>query len=248
MSSDERIALVTGSTQGLGLAMAERLLADGTRVAVAGRSQARAAEVAARLDPSGERALGVGLDVRSRAQFAQAIEVVLGRWGGLDILINNAGVTATTPFAEVTDDEWDDVLAVNLRSVMIGCQLVAPLMAARSWGRIVNHASLAGQQGGAVTGPHYAASKAGIIVLTKIVAAELARSGVTVNAIAPAATEAPPMRELAPERLAALPDRIPVGRFGRPEEVAELVAYLVSDDAGFVTGATYDINGGLFMR
>jgi 3-oxoacyl-[acyl-carrier protein] reductase len=242
------IALVTGSTQGLGKAMAERLLADGARVAVTGRSATRAASVAAELDPTGERALGVGLDVRSRAQFIAALATVTERWGGVDVLVNNAGVTARTPFADLTDAEWDDVLTVNLRSVFIGCQLVAPVMRERGWGRIINHASIAGQQGGLVTGPHYAAAKAGIVVLTKVIAMELAPYGVTVNAIAPAATESPPMHELPPEDVASLPTRIPVGRVGRPAEVAALVAFLASKETGFVTGATYDINGGLFMR
>jgi 3-oxoacyl-[acyl-carrier protein] reductase len=248
MSTPGSIAMVTGSTQGLGKAMAERLLADGARVAVSGRSAARAASVAAELDPTGERALGVGLDVRSRDQFIAALATVTERWGGVDVLVNNAGVTARTPFADLTDAEWDDVLAVNLRSVFIGCQLVAPVMRQRGWGRIINHASIAGQQGGLVTGPHYAAAKAGILVLTKVIAMELAPYGVTVNAIAPAAADSPPMHELPAEDVASLPARIPVGRVGRPEEVAALVAFLASEETGFVTGATYDINGGLFMR
>jgi 3-oxoacyl-[acyl-carrier protein] reductase len=228
--------------------MAARLLADGARVAVTGRSADRAGAVALELDPTGERAIGLGLDVRSREQFTAAVDSVVARWGAIDVLVNNAGTMARTPFAELTDAEWDDVLAVNARSVFIGCQLVAPLMRERGWGRIVNHASMAGQQGGLVSGPHYAASKASIIVLTKIVAAELAADGVTVNAIAPAAIQAPPMREMSPESLSALEARIPVRRTGHDEEVAALVAFLVSDEAGFVTGATYDINGGLFMR
>jgi 3-oxoacyl-[acyl-carrier protein] reductase len=190
----------------------------------------------------------VGLDVRSRDQFIAALATVTERWGGVDVLVNNAGLTARTPFADLTDAEWDDVLAVNLRSVFIGCQLVAPVMRQRGWGRIINHASIAGQQGGLVTGPHYAAAKAGIVVLTKVIAMELAPYGVTVNAIAPAAAESPPMHELPVEDVASLPTRIPVGRIGRPEEVAALVAFLASEETGFVTGATYDINGGLFMR
>jgi 3-oxoacyl-[acyl-carrier protein] reductase len=243
-----RVALVTGSTQGLGLAMAIRLLEEGARVVIAGRSAERAAEVAAGLDQRGERVLGVGLDVRSRADFEAAFKRILDRWGQLDVLVNNAGTTAGTRFLEVTDEEWDDVLATNLRSVQIGCQLAAPIMRRQGWGRIINHASLAGQQGGLVTGPHYAASKAGIIVLTKIVAAELAGDGITVNAIAPAAIEAPPMKAMPAEQIEALPRKIPVGRIGLPEDVAALVAFLASDEASFITGSTVDVNGGLFMR
>ena len=170
------------------------------------------------------------------------------RWGRVDLLVNNAGTTPSTGFFEIEDDEWDDVLGTNLRSVFVGCQLVAPLMRAQRFGRIVNHASLAGQQGGVVAGAHYAASKAGIVVLTKILARELAGDGVTVNAIAPAAIEAPIMSELPPESIERARSSIPVGRFGTAEEVAALVAYLCSDEAGYVTGATLDINGGLSMR
>ncbi len=145
-------------------------------------------------------------------------------------------------------DEWDDVLAVNLRGVFFGCQLAGPRMREQGWGRIVNMASLAGQQGGAVAGAHYAASKAGIVVLTKIVAAELAPHGVTVNAVAPAAVRTPVFDEMPPDRLEAVRQRIPVGRFGEPEEIGALVAFLCSDEAAYITGATLDANGGLFMR
>jgi len=248
MTLEGRVALVTGSTQGLGHAMASRLLDAGARVVLTGRSLDRAAAAAAQLDPHGKRTLGLGLEVRSREQFVEVFETVERQWGAVDILVNNAGTTAAASVWDVTDEEWDDVLATNLRSVLIGCQLAAPGMRKRGWGRIINHASLAGQQGGLVAGPHYAASKAGIVVLTKILATDLASDGVTVNAIAPAAIEAPPMLELDPAQIQDLAKKIPVGRVGRATEVAALVAFLASDDAGFVTGATYDINGGLFMR
>jgi 3-oxoacyl-[acyl-carrier protein] reductase len=148
---------------------------------------------------------------------------------------------------ELDDAEWDDVMATNLRSVFVGCQLIAPIMRSQRYGRIINHASIAGQQGGTVTGPHYAAAKAGIIVLTKIVARELAADGVTVNAIAPAAIAGPAMDEL-PVDASALPQMIPVGRVGSPSEVAAAVSFLASSEASYITGATLDINGGLFMR
>jgi 3-oxoacyl-[acyl-carrier protein] reductase len=240
-----RTALVTGSTRGLGEAMARGLHARGAQVCITGRNDGRAREIAAEL---GEGAWASVLDVSSRESFTQVVDAARERWGRIDILVNNAGVTPARPFFEIADDEWDGVLATNLRSVFIGCQLVAPLMRARGFGRIVNHASLAGQQGGVVAGAHYAASKAGIIVLTKILARELAADGVTVNAIAPAAIEAPIMDEMPPEAIERARASIPVQRFGRPEEVASLVAYLCSDEAGYITGATFDVNGGLNMR
>jgi len=243
-----RTAIVTGSTRGLGEAMVRELFARGTAVAITGRDEARAQAIAAERDPSGERAWGFGVDVSKRASLDALVATAIERWGHIDVLVNNAGVTPPRPFFEIDDAEWDFVLATNLRSVMIGCQLVGPLMREHGFGRIINHASIAGQQGGVAAGAHYAAAKAGIIVLTKIVARELAPAGITVNAIAPAAIDGPIMSEMDPAVVARLPATIPVGRVGRPEEVAALVAYLCSDDAGYITGATIDINGGLFMR
>jgi 3-oxoacyl-[acyl-carrier protein] reductase len=240
-----RTAIVTGSTRGLGEAMARALHAHGAAVAITGRNADRANEISAEL---GERAWAAQLDVTSRASFEALIAEARERWERIDILVNNAGVTPATPFFEIEDAEWDDVLATNLRSVFIGCQLVAPLMRESGWGRIINHASLAGQQGGVVAGPHYAASKAGIIVLTKILARKLAADGVTVNTIAPAAIDGPIMAEVPAEAIERARASIPVGRLGRPEEVGELVAFLCGDSAGYITGATFDINGGLNMR
>jgi len=157
-------------------------------------------------------------------------------------------VTVQRPFFEIDEAEWDDVLAVNLRGVFFGCQLGGRLMRERRSGRIVNLSSLAGQIGGTVNGAHYAASKAGILALTKVAARELAGYGVTVNAVAPAAIAGPVMATLLPDQVDALAASIPLGRLGTPEEVAALVAFLASDEAGFVTGATFDVNGGLSMR
>jgi 3-oxoacyl-[acyl-carrier protein] reductase len=238
-------AFVTGAAQGLGEAIARALHAQGNDVVLADVDAEGAARVAESL---GERAHAAALDVRDREAWEGAWTSAVDRLGRIDVLVNNAGRTVSRRVFEIEQDEWDDVLATNLRGVLFGCQLAGPHMREHGYGRIVNLSSLAGQQGGLVAGAHYAASKAGIIVLTKIVAAELAPDGVTCNAVAPAAIETPVMSAMPAEQVATLAQRIPVGRVGRPNEVASLVAWLASADAGYVTGATFDINGGLLMR
>jgi 3-oxoacyl-[acyl-carrier protein] reductase len=243
-----RTAVVTGAAQGLGEAIARTLGARGANVVLADLNEDGASHVAGEIAAAGAATRAVAADVRDPAAIERLVAEAEDAFGGIDILVNNAARTVSRSLWEIPVDEWDDVLATNLRSAFLACQRVGPGMRERGWGRIVNMASLAGQQGGAVAGAHYAASKAGIIVLTKIAAADLAAHGVTVNAVAPAAISGPIMDAMPKERVDALAARIPVGRVGRPGEVAELVAFLVSEDAGYITGATFDINGGLLMR
>jgi 3-oxoacyl-[acyl-carrier protein] reductase len=243
-----RTALVTGGAQGIGRACVEALLAMGHRVAILDRDRDAAAATAADLDAAGDRTLVLTADVRDTAQVEAALAELEAAWGTPEILVNNAARTQARPVLEIALDEWDDVLATNLRSCLLLCQRIGPKMREGGWGRIVNMASIAGQVGGVQSGAHYAASKAGMIVLTKILAKELAAGGVTVNAVAPAAIRTPVMDALGDEAIAGMEAAIPVGRVGTSEEVAAAVRYLCGEDAGFVTGATLDVNGGLLMR
>lgn len=239
-----RHALVTGAARGIGLAIAHELHAGGARVALADIDGALATAAAAAL---GDRALALTLDVRDRAHFEAARDHLLATWGRIDIVINNAGWAPRTPVAEIGEAEFNDVVAVNMRSIFASCQVFGPVLQAQGHGRIVNVTSLAGQNGGTVAAPHYAAAKAGAIMLTKYFAQLLAPHGVTVNAIAPGPTETAKGR-LTPDQIAAIEQRVPIGRFAQAQEMAAAVALLASDRGGFFVGATLDLNGGLYLR
>ena len=235
-------AIVTGAARGIGEAIARRLHAEGFRVVLADIDVAGVEAIAAEL---GNPALALELDVRQSDSWERLL-------GGLDddlyALVNNAARTEFRSFWEIDLDEWDDVLATNLRGTYLGCRVVGAALRERGGGRIVNLASDAAFAASGASGAHYAASKAGVVAVTRRAATELAPYGVTVNAVAPAAIDGPLAQSVLRERLAEKLADIPVGRLGRPEEVAALVSFLLSDDAGYITGATLDVNGGVLMR
>ena len=244
-----QVALVTGAAQGLGNIIARRLHGAGYKLVLTDRTEDMARTAAAQLDASGDTVLPLALDVMQKAAFEAALAAACERWGGPHGAANNAAITPTTPVMQITPEEFDTVLAINLRGTFLGCQVFGAAMGAAGYGRLINVASLAGQNGGTASGAHYAASKGAILTLTKIFARELAASGVTVNAIAPGPMELPSVRAaVPPERLEKLIEMIPVKRLGNPEFVASLVVQLASVEADFATGAAWDVNGGIFMR
>ena len=236
-----RVALVTGASRGIGRAVAIELARAGCDVAVHYRvREAEAREVEQEILARGRRARVLQADVANRDEVTSLARRVEAELGAPDILINNAGVMRPQPLEAITERDWDDLIAINLTSVFLLTQAVLPAMRAKRWGRIVNLSSVAAQLGG-VVGPHYAASKAGLLGLTHSYAALLAKTGITVNAVAPAliATEMVTSNPRASTRL------IPVGRFGRVEEVADAVLMLVRNS--YITGQTLNVNGGWYM-
>jgi 3-oxoacyl-[acyl-carrier protein] reductase len=244
------VALVTGAGAGLGLAIATELHRAGHRVLLTDRDGAAAATAAATLDASGERAAGLALDVLDKGAFQAALAHLAEMgWGVPRVLVNNAALTLTTPVMQISPEEFSRVTDVNLRGCFLGCQVIGQAMADAGFGRIVNVASLAGQNGGTASGAHYAASKSGILTLTKIFARALAAQGVTVNAVAPGPLDLPSVHAMVPaEKLAQIVQTIPVQRLGDPAFIARTVVLLTDEAAASVTGAAWDLNGGIFMR
>ncbi|WP_249353561.1 SDR family oxidoreductase [Rhodococcus sp. USK13] len=243
------VSLITGAAAGVGEYIARRLHARGDRVVIADIDDERAAALAAELSGGTGTARAARLDVAHKAEFERVLAEISSSWGIPDVLVNNAAKTVVAPVMTIDEASFADVLTTNAGSVFHGCQVIGGAMAERGSGRIVNMASLAGQNGGTATGAHYAASKGAILTVTKIFAKEFAQRGVTVNAIAPGPHDVPSVRAvLPPDRLDAIVEAIPVRRLGNADFLADTAALLSAPNAHFVTGACWDINGGLLVR
>ncbi|HEX3940577.1 MAG TPA: 3-oxoacyl-ACP reductase family protein [Acidobacteriaceae bacterium] len=237
----QKVALVTGSSRGIGRAIALRFAQLGAGIALNFLSRSEDAQKAeAEIRAMGCRCVSVQADVSRAEEVSRLIAEVENRLGPVEILVNNAGISRPQPIEEIQERDWDAVLSANLKSCFLVTQAVLPAMRRRGWGRIINLSSVAAQVGG-VVGPHYAASKAGMLGLTHFYAQRLAKEGITVNAIAPALIET----EMVTSNPNARADRIPIGRFGAPEEVASAAAMLAAN--GYITGQTINVNGGWFM-
>jgi 3-oxoacyl-[acyl-carrier protein] reductase len=238
-----RSAVVTGAARGIGHAIAERLLASGARVAL-WDVDAAAVDVAARALGERGKVHAAVADVTDDISIDAAVTSTVGRFGGIDILVNNAGIAGgSKPSWEFTPAEWRQVIEVDLTGVFLCCRAVVPVMRPRGWGRIVNVASIAGKEGNP-NAAHYSAAKAGVIGFTKALGKELATAGVLVNCITPAVIETDILKQITPEHVAYMKSKIPMGRFGKVEEAAALVAWLCSEDCSFTTGGVFDLSGG----
>ena len=238
-----RTALVTGSTRGIGRAIAETLAGAGARVAIVGRDQTRAADVAATI---GGSAQGFAADVGDPASVVALVEAVESAFGQIDILVNNAGLTRDNILFRIKDDDWDTVLDANLRGAFIAIRSASRGMMKRRWGRIINIASIVGITGNKGQA-NYAASKAGLIGLTKSVAKELGSRNILVNAVAPGFIETDMTAAMSPEARSALSGQIPLDRLGSPQDVAGTVAFLASEHAAYITGQVLVVDGGMVM-
>jgi 3-oxoacyl-[acyl-carrier protein] reductase len=237
-----KVALVTGASRGIGRAIAVALAQAGADIAINFLNRAEEAETAAQeVRRCGRHADVFQADVSTASDVQRLIRGIEEQFGGIDILVNNAGIANPRRIEDITEDDWDRTIAVNLKSCFLTTQAALPGMRARRWGRIVNVSSVAAQTGG-VVGPHYAASKAGMLGLTRSYAQRLAKEGITVNAIAPALVET----EMVTANPNARPDPIPVGRYGLPFEVAQVAVMLALN--GYITGQTINVNGGWYMN
>jgi NAD(P)-dependent dehydrogenase (short-subunit alcohol dehydrogenase family) len=227
-----RVALVTGGASGIGAATAARLREGGARVAVFDR------------DPAGDGVLSIQGDVSRSADADAAVERVVGELGGLDVLVNSAGVPGRSlRTVDVPDEEWERVFAINANGTFWFCRAAARAMVERGYGRIVNVASIAGKEGNPPAAA-YSGSKGAVIAFTKSIGKDLAGSGVLVNCIAPAVIDTPILEGLSQQHVDYMVERIPLGRLGKPEEVAALVCWLASEEMSFSTGACFNISGG----
>ena len=246
MRFEGKVALVTGSTRGLGKAIAERLAREGAAVVVTGRQSEAAERVAAELRERGGKAAGFALDVASAQSVDAVVEAVELALGPVDILVNNAGIVRDQLLVRMSEEEWDAVFETNVKGAYLCSRRVLRGMIKKRWGRIINISSVVGLIGNPGQA-NYAATKAALIGFTKSLAREVASRGITVNAVAPGFIASDMTDALSDAQKAALAEKIPQGRIGRPEEVAACVAFLASDEAAYITGHTLAVDGGLAM-
>lgn len=249
MSLAGKNVIVTGAASGIGLATAQRFAREGANVAVWDVNEDGAQRAAAELQALGVKAIGSRVDVSSRKDADAAVERFHSAIGQVNVLVNNAGITLFKPFMETTEDMWDRVMTINLKSMLVCTQAVLPDMLAAKWGRIINVSSSSAQSGSARM-TAYAASKGGVIGFTKALAQELAATGITVNNVPPGFVDTPMLRGEGVAGMGASVDavaaRSPMGRPGRPENMAAAIAFLASDDADYITGHTLSVNGGRY--
>jgi NAD(P)-dependent dehydrogenase (short-subunit alcohol dehydrogenase family) len=245
---NNRVALITGAASGIGKAIALKFAIEGAQIAIIDIDMQSSEILAGRIKSYGSKAITVACDVTDETQVNQAVEKTVKQFGAFHILVNNAGVSPLKPLMELGLDEWNKVLAINLTGPFLFIKAAFPQIAkAGQQGRVINMGSLAGQIGGIAVGLHYTASKGGIMAVTKQLAKILAPYRATANSIAPGTTNTPLIQTWPEETKQSLIKQIPLGRLGLPEDVANAALFLASDEAQFITGATINVNGGMYI-
>lgn len=247
-----KVAIVTGGAGGIGEATIRFLAREGARVVIGDINGEGARKLEESLTSQGTKALAVKTDIADLQQVKELTQKTLSSFGRIDILVNNAGISPKHQgkkrnLWEMSIEEWERVIDVDLNGYFYCCHEIVPHMIPNGWGRIVNVSSQAARSGGQVAGSHYTAAKAGVLGLTKSLAGELGKYGITVNAVTPGRIDTPFIRDVPPEVNAEFARRTPLGRLGAAEDVAGAILFLISDHASFITGATVDVNGGLSM-
>ena len=243
-SLNNKVAIVTGSARGIGASIAKRFLSEGARVVFVDIDKEIVNQTARDLDSLGKQSLAIAVDLTCASEIQSMSKKVIQHFGTIDILVNNAGIVGPNkPLVEVTEEEWDQVMAIDLKAVFMCTRAVLPIMLKNRYGRIVNVASIAGKEGNPNLAP-YSSAKAGVICLTKALAKEVCQQGIYVNCITPAVIETPILSQVTEEVANYMVSKIPMGRMGKPREVAALVRFLASDECSFTNGACIDISGG----
>ncbi len=244
MRLKDKVCIVTGSAGGIGLATAHRFAREGARVVVADLDAELVAQRVAEIESAGGRAMGMRLDVTDRATMDALCAAVIERWGRIDVLVNNAGITRDARLAKMTDAQFDDVIAVNLKGVFECTQAVLPAMLEQGSGVVINASSVVGLYGN-FGQTNYAATKAGVIAFTKTWARELGPKGIRTAAVCPGFIATPILATIPQPVMAKMIEKVPLGRLGEPDEIAAVYAFLASDEASYVNGAVIEVSGGI---
>lgn len=247
MKLKNRVAIVTGAARGIGKAVAVTFLREGAKVAAVDSDEERLEILQGEIGKEHKEALTIACDIRKSADVKAMVVEVHKKFGRIDILVNNAGIIRRGTIETVTEDDWDQVIEVNLKGTFNCCKAVVGIMKQQCFGKIVNVSSIAGKMGDITSAPGYGPSKAGVDALTKTLARQLAPYGINVNAVSPHAIETEMSAQWPEEKRREIIASIPLGRLGKPEDVAEAVLFLASDEASFITGEVLDVNGGTLM-
>jgi 3-oxoacyl-[acyl-carrier protein] reductase len=247
MKLKDRVAIVTGGARGIGEAISLTFLREGARVAVVDADQERLKIFKKETEKKHQDVMAIPCDITNSSEVAGMVDQVRKGWGRVDILVNNAGIIRRGTIETVTEEDWDRVIEVNLKGTFNCCKAVASIMISQSYGKIVNVTSIAGKMGDITSAPGYGPSKAGVDALTKTLARQLAQHGINVNAVSPHAIETEMSAQWSEQRRKEIIASIPLGRLGKPQDVANAALFLASDDASFITGEILDVNGGALM-